>query len=501
MLNTGHLIAGEWTSTDALFSSAPASGESIQFGECDAALLDRACEQAALAAVSYASISRQARARFLETIAENLEAMREDICALGSAETGLPLARLQGELGRTVGQLRLFAGHISDKSYLSIRHDAALPAREPLPRPALCSTQRPLGPVAVFGASNFPLAFSTAGGDTASALAAGCPVVVKGHAAHPATSALAAQAIGSAVKACELHPGVFSFVQSSGIDIGTRLVQHAAIKAVGFTGSIAGGRALFDLCAQRAKPIPFYGELGSVNPVLVLPAALSARGESVAQGWAGSLTLGAGQFCTNPGLVFLIDSPAAEAFVQSSLTALQSVAAQTMLSDGIAANYAQGCAQLAACAGVETLLQPQVDGRSATPALYRCKGIDLVGSPQVAEEIFGPSGLVVTVEDEAELLRLLSQLDGQLSCTLQIDAGDTALGRQLMPVLEDLAGRILANGFPTGVEVCESMVHGGPYPASTHTGSTSVGTMAIRRFLKAVCYQNMPVELLPAEFD
>ncbi len=501
MIQTGHLIAGEWISTDTHFSSAPASGASQQFSECDQTLLDRACEIAAVAAVSYGSISRADRATFLDTIADNLEAMREQICAQGVQETGLPPARLQGELGRTVGQLKLFAGHIRDARYLDIRIDEALPDRAPLPRPELRSVQRPLGPVAVFGASNFPLAFSTAGGDTASALAAGCPVVVKGHAAHPGTSALAAQAIGAAVESCALHPGVFSFVQSSGIDIGTRLVQHAAIKAVGFTGSIAGGRALFDLCAQRAQPIPFYGELGSVNPMLVLPGALRARGESIAQGWAASLTMGAGQFCTNPGVVFLIDSPAADAFIQASAASLKDVAAQTMLSDGIAANYGRGCGKLAAATGVKTLLAAEVDGRSATPALYQCEGLDFAASPEVAEEIFGPAGLVVKVQNETVLLELLAQMDGQLTCTLQLDSADTALGRQLMPVLEGLAGRILANGFPTGVEVCESMVHGGPYPASTNASSTSVGTMAIRRFLKAVCYQNLPAELLPAEFD
>ena len=414
-------------------------------------------------------------------------------------DQGLPEARLQGERGRTTGQIRLFASHILAGDYLDRRHDRALPDRAPLPRPDLRVIQRPIGPVAVFGASNFPLAFSTAGGDTAAALAAGCPVVVKGHSAHPGTGEIISEAIHAAIRKCGVHPGVFSNIQGGKRDVGTALVQHPLIKAVGFTGSLGGGRALFDLCAQRPEPIPFFGELGSVNPMFLLPEALAARGAEIGTGWAGSLSMGAGQFCTNPGIAVVIDGPYADAFVVAAKAALDEVGAQTMLTDGIAAAYRDGRDRVSAAAGVQEVLTSTCDLRSATPYLYETTGETWLANHALGEEVFGPLGLIVRVGDADEMMDVAKSFVGQLTCTLHMDAGDAGLAGRLMPVLERKAGRVLANGFPTGVEVCDAMVHGGPYPASTNFGATSVGTLAIRRFLRPVCYQNMPEGILPED--
>ncbi|MCA1970293.1 MAG: aldehyde dehydrogenase (NADP(+)), partial [Rhizobium sp.] len=434
-----------------------------------------------------------------EAIAEEIDARGDDITEIGSGETGLPKARLVGERGRTVGQLRLFAAHILKGDYLDRRHDAALPDRQPLPRPDLKLMQRPIGPVGVFGASNFPLAFSTAGGDTASALAAGCPVVVKGHEAHPGTAEIVAAAIDAAIKRCGVHPGVFSLVQGGNREVGTALVQHPLIKAIGFTGSLGGGRALFDLCAKRPEPIPFFGELGSVNPMFLLPQAMAARGEAIAKGWVGSLTMGAGQFCTNPGIVVVIEGETANAFTKAAEQALSAVAPQTMLTEGIAEAYRKGATKIASVEGVRSVLTSTCDLRNATPYLFATTGKEWLANHALGEEVFGPLGMIVTVTDTDEMLAVARSLEGQLTASLHLEAGDEALGAKLLPILERKAGRLLANGFPTGVEVADAMVHGGPYPASTNFGATSVGTMAIRRFLRPVCYQDIPVALLPED--
>ncbi len=497
MLSGKHLIAGEWISGDTTFSSEPAHGEAHDFSVATPAHVDAAVTAAEEAFWSYGYASREDRARFLDAIADEIEALGAEITAIGTSETGLPEARLEGERGRTTGQLRLFASHIRKGDYLDRRHDEAMPDRKPLPRPELRMIQRPVGPVAVFGASNFPLAFSTAGGDTAAALAAGCPVVVKGHSAHPGTGEIVAQAIDAAIKTCGIHPGVFSLVQGGTRETGQALVTHPLIRAVGFTGSLAGGRALFDLCAARPEPIPFFGELGSVNPMFLMAHAVKARGAEIAKGWAGSLTMGAGQFCTNPGIAVVIDGPDADAFAASATEALQSVGAQTMLTDGIAGAYRSGRDRVAASAGVQELLTSTCDLRNATPYLYRVSGKDWLSNHALGEEVFGPLGLIVTAADFDEMLAIARSLQGQLTCTIHMDAADTDEGRALMPILERKAGRLLANGFPTGVEVCDAMVHGGPYPASTNFGATSVGTLSIRRFLRPVCYQNMPRELMP----
>ncbi|WP_333825002.1 aldehyde dehydrogenase (NADP(+)) [Pinisolibacter sp.] len=499
MLSGKHLIAGEWVAGETTFASAPASGAPMDFAMGSPAHVDAACVAAEAAFESYGETSRAARAAFLERIADEIEKRGAEITAIGTAETGLPTARLEGERGRTTGQLRLFADHIRKGDHLDRRHDAALPDRRPLPRPDLRMMQHPIGPVAVFGASNFPLAFSTAGGDTAAALAAGCPVVVKGHSAHPGTGEIVARAVAAAIEAEGIHPGVFSLIQGGNRLTGAALVQHPLINAVGFTGSLAGGRALFDLCAQRPNPIPFFGELGSVNPMFFLPHALAARGAEIAAGWAGSLTMGAGQFCTNPGISVVLDGPQAEAFARAATDALKPIGAQIMLTDGIARAYRAGRDRVAHSAGVQELLTSVCDLRNATPYLYMTTGETWLKNEALGEEVFGPLGLIVVVKDMDEMTALARSLHGQLTCTVHMDDEDAEAARPLISILRRKAGRLLANGFPTGVEVCDSMVHGGPYPASTNFGHTSVGTLSIRRFLRPVCYQNMPASVLPED--
>ena len=494
-----HLIAGARVAGDDCFRAAPVDGAAHDVAMGNAALVDRACSFAEDAFERYGATSRAARAAFLTAIADEIEARGDAITDIGTRETGLPAARLQGERGRTTGQLRLFADHIRRGDYLDRRHDPALPDRAPAPRPDLRMMQRPIGPVAVFGASNFPLAFSTAGGDTAAALAAGCPVVVKGHEAHPGTAEIVAEAINAAIARCSMPAGVFSLIHGGSRDVGAALVQHPAIRAVGFTGSLGGGRALFDLCARRADPIPFFGEMGSVNPMFLLPAALGARGLALGAGWAGSLTMGAGQFCTNPGIAFVIDDAAADAFVAATRDALAATAPQTMLTGAIAEAYADGCARMASAPDVRSVLVPDAVPRRAAPALFETTGAAWQADPALGHEVFGPLGLVVRLRDADAMVAVARSLQGQLTATLHMDEADIDTARRLLPVLEHKAGRVLVNGFPTGVEVCDAMVHGGPYPASTNFGATSVGTLAIRRFLRPVCYQNVPAALLPAD--
>ena len=497
MLTGKHLIAGEWVAGENSFSSSPAHGPSHSFSVGTPDHVAQACAAAEEAFWDYSARSAAERAAFLNRIADEIEARGAAITEIGTQETGLPEARLNGERGRTTGQLRLFASHILKDDWLDRRHDPALPDRQPLPRPDIKLVQRPIGPVAVFGASNFPLAFSVAGGDTASALAAGCPVVVKGHSAHPGTGEIVAQAIDAAIRACNMPAGVFSLIQGGNRAVGEALVTNPLIHAVGFTGSLAGGRALFDLCAARPTPIPFFGELGSVNPMFLLPGAVRNRGAAIAAGWAGSLTMGAGQFCTNPGIAVVIDGPEADAFAAAAKDAVSKVGAQTMLTDGIAAAYRQGRDRIAAGKGVREVLTSMCDQRHATPYLFEVSGADWLADHMLAEEVFGPLGLIVRVRHTAEMRDLARSLQGQLTCTLHLDDEDTDLARSLMPILERKAGRVLANGFPTGVEVCDAMVHGGPYPASTNFGATSVGTLSIRRWLRPVAYQNMPAALAP----
>lgn len=503
----GNRIAGKIHDDGSVFENDPVTGVSLSFTVGTPELVALAGKAAADAFKSYGRSTRAVRAEFLRTIAAEIESRGEEITAMGVAETGLPAGRLEGERGRTTGQLKLFAEHIEKADYLDIRHDGALPDRAPVPRPDLRLMQRPLGPVAVFGASNFPLAFSTAGGDTASALAAGCPVVVKGHPGHPGTAAIVAEAIDSAIGKCNLHPGTFSLVNDGGPAndgansraVGAALVQSPYIKAVGFTGSLAGGRALYDLACSRAEPIPFFGELGSVNPVFILPAAAEARAVELGQGWAGSLTMGVGQFCTNPGIV-VIPAAYAQAFENAAVAVLAEVPESMMLTTGIANAYRDGVKRLSAHPGVRIVQTKEADGRAAAPVVLVIKAEDFLANPDLAHEVFGPVGVIVSTSSNEQILEIARSMEGQLTTTMQLNEADHDFAAQLLPELERFAGRILCNGFPTGVEVADSMMHGGPYPASTHSSSTSVGTLAIRRFLRPVSYQNFPEGLLPADF-
>ena len=470
-------------------------------GEADVAAATTA---AAEAFATYRATTPEQRGAFLDAVADEIESDRDAIVEAAVAESNLPQARIAGEVGRTTGQLRMFAAVARRGDHLGVRIDPALPDRAPLPRADIRQRQIPLGPVAVFGASNFPLAFSTAGGDTASALAAGCPVVVKGHPAHPRTGELVARAIGRAVAAHDLHPGTFSFLLAAdpqrGVELGQELVKDPRIKAVGFTGSRGGGLALVATAAARPEPIPVYAEMSSINPVVVLPGAL-AEGDvtALATAYVGSLTLGAGQFCTNPGLLFLPTGEAGDAFLAATGAAVAATTGQRMLTPGIADAYASGTAALRGTDGVRVVASGDEGGEHAPAPLVTEAPVELLGQEDsaVAHEVFGASGVVVRYDSVEALLPHLESLEGQLTATVHYAPVDADDARALLPVLEDRVGRILFNGWPTGVEVGHAMVHGGPFPATSDPRGTSVGSLAIERFQRPVCYQDLPAELLP----
>ena len=502
---TGELFIGftRVRSRDQFMAIAAADGAALapSFSIAGVAEVGRACALAEAAFDAFRNLERGARAQFLDAIAEEILALGDALLERAHQETGLPLARLGGERARTVGQLKLFAAEIREGSYAGVRIDSAMPERKPAPRSDLRLRKIPLGPVAVFGASNFPLAFSVAGGDTAAALAAGCPVVAKGHPAHPGTGEMVAQAITDAARRCGMPEGVFSLLTGPSNDLGHALVTDPRIKAVGFTGSRAGGLALMAAAAARHEPIPVFAEMSSINPTILLPGALEVRREQLVSGFIASMTLGAGQFCTNPGIVLLLDGDEADRFVDAAATALGTAPAQVMLTPGIHRNYERGVARLSK--------QPQVHtrARGAEPtaphagraALFSTSADALLANPTLAEEIFGAASLIVRCRDQEELRAVLESLEGQLTLTLHMEGGDSAIAGQLIPVMERKAGRLIINGWPTGVEVSHAMVHGGPYPATSDGRSTSVGTLAVERFLRPVCYQDFPDSLLPAE--
>ena len=479
----------------------PATGAEIDppYSGAGATDVERACALAWAAFDAYRETSLDQRAGFLETIASRILDLGDALIERAMLETGLPRARLEGERGRTVGQLRLFAAVVREGSWLEARIDPAQPDRKPMPRSDLRLRHIALGPVAVFGASNFPLAFSVAGGDTASALAAGCPVVVKAHPAHPGTSELVGRAMQAAVADCGLHEGVFSLLYGVGNWLGGALVADPRIKAVGFTGSRAGGLALMRIAAERPEPIPVYAEMSSINPVLVLPAALAARGVQIAKNFVASLTMGAGQFCTNPGLVLAQESRDLENFVSAAAEAVGASPTATMLTPGICKAYQNGVDRLASHSHVRTIARGQI-GTGASlgqPALFTTDARSFLADEALQEEVFGASSLLIRCPDVDTMRELLEHMEGQLTVTLQMDDADTEYARALMPILERKAGRVLVNGWPTGVEVTHAMVHGGPFPATSDGRTTSVGTLAIRRFLRPVCYQDLPAALLP----
>jgi NADP-dependent aldehyde dehydrogenase len=481
-----------------LHSFDATTGEALAevFIEATREEVDAAAQAAATAYPAYRTLPATRRAEFLDAIADELDALGDAFIATVCRETALPAARIQGERARTSGQMRLFAKVLRRGDFFGARIDRALPDRQPLPRPDLRQYHIGIGPVAVFGASNFPLAFSTAGGDTAAALAAGCPVVFKAHPGHMATAEWVASAIISAAEQTRMPAGVFNMIY--GGTVGAWLVQHPAIKAVGFTGSLKGGRALCDMAAARPEPIPVFAEMSSVNPVLVLPEALKARGAQIAAELCASVVQGAGQFCTKPGLLIGIRSPEFDAFLDVLTQQVNAQPTQTLLNAGGLCNYADGLSRLHQHPQIHHRAgQPQT-GSQAHPQLFEADAALLINNDELLQhEVFGPVIVVVAVEDRQQLQQALQGLQGQLTATLIAEPVDLEGFAELIPVLELKAGRLLLNGYPTGVEVCDAMVHGGPYPATSDARGSSVGTLSINRFLRPICFQNYPDSLLP----
>lgn len=483
----------------------PSTGETLEppYQSSTEEEVASACRLAEGAFNTYRQFPHTKRAEFLEEIATNIEKLGTALTSRFVVESGLPEGRAQGECARTCGQLRLFASEIKKKAWNRPVIETAIPDRKPLPKPDTRLRYVPIGPVGVFGPANFPLAFSVAGGDTASALAAGCPVVVKAHTSHPGVSELVGIAIIDAAKSTGMPEGVFSLMFGDGWATGAALVQNSAIKAIGFTGSESGGRALFDLASARAEPIPFFAEMSSLNPIALLPNALENRLEEIAQGLYESLTLGVGQFCTNPGLVLVPENELSQALLESLKAKLEKHPAQAMLNRGTRRSYDAGQSRLSKAKGIETVLatQPlnQSNACAATPALYKISCADFIRQKELHKEVFGPTTLLVTCNNAEDYRSLLTELDGQLTISFHAEENEINEYQSLISIAETKAGRIVFNSFPTGVEVCDSMIHSGPYPATTDSRFTSVGTRAIDRFLRPICYQGFPSRLLPNE--
>ncbi|MFC7400942.1 aldehyde dehydrogenase (NADP(+)) [Citricoccus sp. GCM10030269] len=503
MINGSSLIAGQEINNDdgVLQAVNPATGERLepQYSYISKDELNTAATAAARAFRSFRASSPEARAGFLESVASNLESQSEPVVERGQLETGLPEARLRGELARTTGQLRMFAGLVRSGIHHGARIDPALPHRSPAPRVDLRQRRIPLGPVAVFGASNFPLAFSVAGGDTASALAAGCPVIVKAHNSHPGLSELVGRAITAAVSEHHLDPGVFSLVYGRGSDIGQALVAHPAIKAVGFTGSRSGGTALMNVAHARPEPIPVYAEMSAINPVLVFDGALQSDLGQMATGFIDSLTASSGQLCTAPGLVFVPAGELGDQFVANVGDELSARNGQTMLSSSIAQSWTEGVEELRRQDGVVIIGtgQPGQSANAPGPVVFSTTAEVFCSNKACHAEIFGAAALIVRYAHADDLHQSLDIIEGQLTATLRMTESDHVAVSAVLPVLEEKVGRIIVNGWPTGVEVGHAVIHGGPYPATSDSRSTSVGSAAIDRFLRPVSYQDFPEELLP----
>jgi alpha-ketoglutaric semialdehyde dehydrogenase len=492
----------------SFFGINPASGERLdpEFHSATDEDIERALSLADAAFLVLSALGGSDRAALLRGIAKGLTADGEAIVNRAALETGLSLPRLQGELARTTGQLVLFAEVLEEGSWVDARIDEAIPDRKPLPRSDIRSMLRPLGPVAVFGASNFPLAFSVMGGDTASALAAGNPVVVKAHPAHPGTSEIVGRIVQRAVQESGLPAGIFSLLFDANIQVGVSIVKHPKVKAIAFTGSRTGGEALMRLAAARPEPIPCYAEMGSTNPLFILPGAMRQRAEMLARGLQTSFTLGSGQFCTKPGLVFVPKNDS-EVFTQTLSDGVSLLGRQSLLTHGIAAKYGSAVeerllenhAQL--FAGTVDKVGASDGPAAVNPAIFSISLQDFLIHPRLSEEIFGPTTLLVNYGPEDSLLRAARGLQGHLTATIHGTEEDLAEARELIHILETKVGRILFNGYPTGVEVCRAMVHGGPFPSTSDGRSTSVGTLAMTRFARQVCYQDFPDEALPADLQ
>jgi 2,5-dioxopentanoate dehydrogenase len=484
------LIGARDVRRDAVFHAVEAaSGTELPqlFAEANANDVAEACALAEAASGAFGTLAPDERAAFIEAVAVAIEAIGDVLIETAMTETGLPRGRLEGERGRTTGQLRMFATEVRDGGWLDAVIDLALPDRMP-PRADLRRLNVSLGPIAVFGASNFPLAFSVAGGDTAAAFAAGCPIVVKGHAAHPGTGELVARAIRSAVEACGLPEGVFSYLPGRSNELGGALVADPRIKAVGFTGSRSGGLALVEIARKRPEPIPVFAEMSSINPVVLMPAALAARAEALGTAFVGSLTLGAGQFCTDPGLVIALDGPDLERFVSAASSALPAAPTPVMLTPGIHAAFTAGVAALDSNAAAK---------RVGAGALFETTAAQFLADQSLGHEVFGVSSLVVRCADMNQMAQVIIGIEGQLTATLHLDPDDVKNAASILVLLQAKVGRVLANGWPTGVEVTHAMVHGGPYPSTSDGRTTSVGTLAMMRFMRPVCYQDLPDALLP----
>lgn len=483
----------------------PSTGLEIEppFFQASAEEVNQTAELAHKAFLEYSRLSGVDRARFINEIATQIEAIGDIITPRAMEESGLPEARIKGEIGRTTGQLRLFASIIEEGSWLNARIDTALPDRQPLPKPDIRAMQRPLGPVVVFAASNFPLAFSTAGGDTASALAAGCSVIVKAHSSHPGTAELVGRAVREAATVTGMPDGVFSVMFGSGRTVGSALVSHPRVKAVGFTGSTAGGTALMKLASERPEPIPVYAEMGSVNPVFILSGALAEQSDSIASGLHASATMGVGQFCTNPGVVMVQQGEQGDSFKDSFTKHMSEHADEVMLNRSIQKAYCDGVSARESSSNVEVLVSSETDSESGpslgAPAVFQVTTEQFLGDSSLSHEIFGPETTLIRYNSKEDLLKIAENLTGQLTATVHGSEADLKEHTDLIAILERKVGRILFNGFPTGVDVCPSMVHGGPFPATSDGRSTSVGTFAIDRFTRLVAYQNCPQSLLPDE--
>ena len=505
---SGVSLIGERTARpqgEAFYGINPTNGAKLSgaFYSAGGGDIATAADLATHAFLTFAAISGQERAEFLRRVANGLAAEKEAIIERAHLETGLPLARFEGEMGRTTGQLKLFAEVLEEGSWVNARIDEADRERKP-PRPDIRSMLRPLGPVAIFGASNFPLAFSVAGGDTASALAAGNPVVVKAHPAHPGTSELVGRVIQRVVKESGLPEGVFSLLFDSGIEVGIALAKHPAIKAIAFTGSLAGGTALMKIASSRPEPIPCYAEMGSTNPIFILPGAMRERGTQIAHGVQASFTLGSGQFCTKPGLVFLPQSDSKE-FTESLKAGVSGMKQHGMITHGIAAKYNQAVEQRMGSGKAQLIARTEIaienDCAATAASVFGVSLREFSLHPELSEEVFGPTTVLVHYGEKDELLEVARALHGHLTATIHGTEEDLAGARDLIRVLETKAGRLLFNGLPTGVEVGHAMVHGGPFPATSDSRTTSVGTMAILRFARPVCYQDFPDAALPPELQ
>ncbi|WP_426671067.1 aldehyde dehydrogenase (NADP(+)) [Mucilaginibacter sp. McL0603] len=505
-METGNLIGYQYKEArgNGFRAIDPSTGNQLpgDFYTADSADVDSALNLAEKAAAIYRYVDKKTKAAFLRSIAEGITNIGDELVERAMAETGLPQARLQGERGRTTGQLNMFADLVEEGSWVEAVIDNALPDRQPAARPDIRKMLIPVGPVVVFGASNFPLAFSVAGGDTASALAAGCPVIVKVHPAHPGTSALVAEAIKKAAQKHELPEGVFSILYDNGYTIGEALVKHPKTKIVTFTGSFKGGTALLKMAQQRDQPIPVFAEMGSVNPVILLPDALESRYNQIAEQYASSITLGAGQFCTNPGLLIAMKSSGLEKFKKALGDALAKINSSTMLTPGICKNYSALSAEMLAEQGVSIIGKGNLNNdkaNQAQPIVATVSASSFLVNPKLKEEVFGPYSLLVEADFEVQLQQVLDDLQGQLTASIVADDTDLVKYKSLIQGITSIAGRVMLNNVPTGVEVLQAMQHGGPFPATSDSRFTSVGTGAIKRFVRPVSWQNWSNDLLPDE--